>query len=87
MEAEREDVPDHLGREHRELGREGIRERCEVGLLVVLEAARVDYLLKLRSNVFDVIIIASRATKFTQCLSDVVSAFLRPSSVYRAALK
>ena len=38
MEAEREYVLDHLGREHRELGRERLRERREVGLLVLFKS-------------------------------------------------
>ncbi len=46
VEAEREYVPDHLGREDWELGRERFRESGEVGLLVLLEAARVDHLLQ-----------------------------------------
>ena len=52
MEAEREDVPDHLGRENWELGRERFREGREVGLRVLLEAARVDHLLKIQKDDF-----------------------------------
>ena len=50
MEAEREYVSDHLGREEWELGRERFREGREVGLLVLLEAARVDYLLNIKGG-------------------------------------
>ena len=86
VEAEREDVPDHLGRENWELGRERLRERREVGLLVPLEAARVDYLLKIQKYDFAIsICIAVRTSKCIQCISDMASVFRVPLTTAIAA--